>query len=98
VLGDHADTGRDGIAGRADAHGPAVDADGAGVRARQPVEDAHERGLARAVLAEEGVDLAAREPEIDLVVGDEVPEALAMFAIRRQVTRLPYRSPDGCRG
>ena len=61
VLGDHAHAGRDGVSRRADGDGPAVDVDGARVHARQPVEDAHQRRLAGAVLAEQRVDLAARQ-------------------------------------
>ena len=43
---------------------------------RQAVQDAHQGRLACAVLAQEGMDLAAGEVEVDTVVGDEVPETL----------------------
>ena len=48
----------------------------AGIRVRQPVGDPHDGRLARAVLAEQGVDLPATDIEVDPVVGDEVAEAL----------------------
>ena len=43
----------------------------------EPVEDVHERRLARAVLAEQGVHLAAAHVERDAVVGDDSRELLA---------------------
>ena len=57
--------------------------------------------LAGAVLAEEGVDLAAADVEVDRVVGDEVPEALGDPAQLDQgrralpVTRGPTATPAG---
>jgi hypothetical protein len=42
----------------------------------QPVEDVHERGFPRAVLAEQGVHLTATQVEVDAVVRDERAEAL----------------------
>ena len=77
VLGDHADAGRDGVARGVDGDGPAVDVDGAAVGAGEPVEDAHQRRLAGAVLAQQGMDLAPLQSEVHGVVGDEVAEALA---------------------
>ena len=46
------------------------------VGAVQPVEDVHERRLAGAVLAEEGVDLALLDGQVDVVVGDHAGEPL----------------------
>jgi hypothetical protein len=54
----------------------AVDADGALVGPVQPVEDVHQRGLAGAVLAADGVDLARLHDEVDAVVGDDAREPL----------------------
>src|SRR4029077_4097965 len=54
----------------------AVEKDLALVWPVETVEDVHERGLARAVLAEERVDLAAPQVEIDVVVCDDSGEAL----------------------
>ena len=47
-----------------------------GVRPGQPVEDVHERRLAGAVLAQQGVDLAGLDVEVDAVVGDHARVAL----------------------
>jgi len=38
-------------------------------------EDGHQRGLARAVLAEQGQHFAARELQADAVIGHQRPEA-----------------------
>ncbi len=46
------------------------------VRARQTVEDVHEGRLAGAVLAQQGVDLAAAHVQVDVVVGDDPGIAL----------------------
>ena len=43
---------------------------------QKPVEDLHERRLAGAVLAEQGVDLPGTDFEVDAVIGREVAEAL----------------------
>ena len=56
--------------------GFAVEQDLALVGRGQPVEDVHERGLAGAVLAEQGVDLARADVEVDVVVGDHARVAL----------------------
>src|SRR3954464_4167431 len=76
VLVHHADPVLDGLQRRADADGPAVDADLALVGLVQPVEDAHQRRLAGAVLPEQRVDLAGLQVEVDRVVRDDRPEAL----------------------
>jgi hypothetical protein len=76
VLVDHADAEVDGLQRRSDADGPAVDAHLALVGLVQPVEDAHERRLAGAVLPEQRVDLAGPQVEVDAIVGDDRPEAL----------------------
>ena len=65
VLVDHADPARDGIGRTEDVDRLAVEQDLALVGHRQPVEDVHQRGLAGAVLAEQRVDLARPEVEID---------------------------------
>ena len=58
MLVDHADTGGHGVARPGEGDGLVVDEDLSGVGLVEAVEDVHERGLARAVLAQEGVDLA----------------------------------------
>ena len=66
------------IASLADANdtGFPAQADLAGVGLVQPVEDVHQRRLAGAVLAQQRVHLAAREVEVDVVVGDDPRELL----------------------
>ena len=76
VLVHHPDPRVDRVAGAAHGHGAAVDLDLAGVRRLQAVEDLHERALAGAVLADEGVHLAPRELEVDVVVREDQGEAL----------------------
>jgi hypothetical protein len=51
--------------------------DFAGARLDDPVEDLDQRGLARAVLAQKGVDLAGLNGQIDPVIGEKVAIALA---------------------
>ena len=66
----------------------AVDQDLALVRLEQPVEHVHQGGLAGAVLAEQGVDLARLDRQVDVVVGDQVTEALgdaAQFESQRNL-------------
>ena len=76
VLVDHADAVVDRHVGRVDAQGSPVQADLALVRVVEAVEDAHERRLARPVLAEERVHLALDEVEVDVVVRDDAGEPL----------------------
>jgi hypothetical protein len=76
VLVHHAHAPIDRIAGRRDANGLPVQMDLALVGVVEPVEDVHERRLARAVLAEQGVHLALGQLEVDAVVGDHPREAL----------------------
>jgi KipI family sensor histidine kinase inhibitor len=53
-----------------------VEQDLAGIGPRQPVQDVHERRLAGAILAEQGVDLAGTHVEIDRIVGDDAGVSL----------------------
>ena len=76
VLGHHPDPGGDRDARRGHRDGAAVDADLARVGSGQPIQDAHQRRLAGAVLPEKGMDLPAADREIDPVVGNEAPEPL----------------------
>ena len=46
------------------------------VGVEQPVEHVHQRRLAGAVLAEQAVDLARLDGQVDVVVGRERPEPL----------------------
>ena len=76
VLVHHADAGLDRAAGRAEVLRLAVQQDLALVRLGQPVQDVHQGGLARAVLAEQRVDLARFHGQVDVIVGHEAAEAL----------------------
>ena len=58
-----------GVARAADVHGTAIDLDARGVRKRRAGEDSRQRAFARAVLADEGVDLAAPQREAGAAEG-----------------------------
>ena len=68
--------GRHRVARAAERHGLVVDEDLALVRLVQPVQDVHQRGLAGAVLAEQRMDLAGLDDQVDGIVGDQRAEAL----------------------
>ena len=76
VLVDHPEPGRDRVARRAEGDGRPVEQDLAGVRPVEPGQDVHQRALAGAVLAEQRVDLARAQVEVDLVVGDDAGKGL----------------------
>ena len=76
VLVHHADAGRDRVAGALEDDGLAVDDDLALVGGVEPVEHVHQGGFAGAVLAQQGVDLAGFDPQVDLVVGHQRAEPL----------------------
>ena len=66
----------------------------------EPVEDVHERRLARAVLPEQGVHLALAQVEVDAVVRDQRAEALG-DALELEGAGWRWRSGrycDRCRG
>ena len=76
VLMHHAEAGRDGD-GRVGKHRLlAVDPDLAFVGLQQAEQYVHQRRLAGAILADDGVDLAALDGEVDAVIGDERTETL----------------------
>jgi hypothetical protein len=54
----------------------AVDADLALVRALHAVQDLHERGLARAVLTDDGMDVTLGHAQVDVAVGHDAGEPL----------------------
>ena len=76
MLVHHADAGAHRVAGAAEVLDVIVEEDDALVGGVEPVEHVHQRRLARAVLAEQAVDLARLDDEIDVVVGDEAAEPL----------------------
>ncbi len=96
VLVDHADPGVDRVLGGAGCLRLAVDQDLALIRLQQPVEDVHQRGLARPVLAEQAADLAWVNPEVDVVVGHEAAEALRDAAQLKFHARPSAGAPADC--
>ena len=74
VLRHESERGAGGNLARADRL--AADGEGAGRRRAQPGDERHERGLARAVRAEEAKELAGRDLERDIIEGDEAAVAL----------------------
>ncbi len=76
VLMHHSHAGLDRGTRRAELHRLAGDDDLALVGVVQPVEDVHQRRLAGTVLAEQRVDLALPQVEVDVVVRDGAREAL----------------------
>src|ERR1700730_3044357 len=76
VLVDHADAERDGVPWAANSRRRAVDQDLTGIRMDEPIEDVHQRALARAVLTYERMDLTRAHGEIDVVVGDDAGPGL----------------------
>ena len=76
MLMHHADAVADRLARGADADRLAVDADLAGVGFVEAVEDRHQRRFAGAVLADDAVDDAAFDDEVDVLVGVNRAEAL----------------------
>ena len=77
VLVDHADAVLDGDARAGDVHLLAVHINLALGRLVQADKDVHERGLAGAVLAQEGVYLSLSDGKVHVLVGVERAEALA---------------------
>ena len=76
VLVDHADAGLDRVLRAADRPLLAVDQDLAAVGLVEAVEDVHQRRLAGAVLADDAVDRAGRDDEVDRPVGVDGAEPL----------------------
>ena len=75
VLMDHADAVLNGILRIADGRFRAVDANLPFVRMVQAVEHLHQRRFARAILAQQRVDLARVHIEVDLVRRQTRPES-----------------------
>ena len=76
VLMDHADADGDGVVRRVDRHRLAADPDLAAVGLVEAVEDRHQRRFAGAVLADDAVDRAALDFQMDVTVGMDRAEAL----------------------
>ena len=98
VLVDHADAGAIASAGLRKRHLAAVERDRALVGAVHAVEGLHQRRLAGAVLAHDGVHLAAADPQLDVAVGDDAGEALGDPAQLDREGRCRRRSRLGAGG
>ncbi len=92
VLMHHADAGVDRVGGRPAGDVAAVHFHAAGVRRVHAAQHAHERRLAGAVLADERVNLAARDLERRAAVGRTGPNDLWM-SVRRIAERRGGRVP-----
>ena len=92
VLVDHVDATIDRVGWAGDRDRRPVQEDLALVRGREPVEDVHERRLAGAVLAEQSVDLAGTDLEVDAVVRHDPGVPL------RDAAHLERRGGDWPRG
>src|SRR4051794_10552606 len=97
MLMHHADAVADRFARRADAHRFAVDADFAAVGFVEAVEDRHQRRLAGAVFADNAVNDAALDAEIDVSVGVNRPKALVdadqFDGGRRRAGLIAHKAP-----
>ena len=76
VLMDHADAGGDGVARAMDPHRSTIDQDLTPVGLVSAVEDLHQGRLAGAVFADDAVDAAGGDRQIDGAVGVDRAEAL----------------------
>ena len=76
MLVDHADAEADGPPRGVDRDRLPVQQDLSFVGLMKPVEDVHQRRLARAVLPEQRVDLSTAQLEVHRVVRDQGPEPL----------------------
>ena len=76
MLVHHADARRDGVVRALEGDGLAVDENLPLVGGEHAVQDVHQRGLARAVFSEQGVDVPLLDRHVDRVVGDEGTEPL----------------------
>ena len=72
MLVDHPDAVVEGIARRVDRGGLSAHQDLALVRVIDPGDHVHQRGLAAAVLAQHGQDLALPDGHADVPVGDDL--------------------------
>src|SRR3712207_3264779 len=96
VLVDHPDAGGDGVRRAAEVHRTAVDEDLPLVRAVLAVEGLHQRRLAGAVLAHDGVHLATADPQLDVLVRHHTREALGDAAQLDGEGDVARRSASAC--
>ena len=94
VLVHHPDTCGDGIGGGLERDSPAVDGDRSFVGLVHAVQRLHEGGLARTVLADDGVDGAGSNPQRHVVVGHHTREAFGDTGqFDCQCSRLVHATP-----
>ena len=96
VLVDHADAGRDRVLGALDPAFPAGDADAAAIGLIEAVEDVHQGRFAGAILADDAVNRAGRDAQVDALVGVDRAEMLVdadQLDRRRPVVRRPLLHP-----
>ena len=91
----HPDPVRDRVARTSDAGGLSIDEDLARIGVDEPIEDVHERGLAGAVFANQGVDLARPDGQVDLVVCDDAGKGLGDIAHLERFRRRRAHSLPG---
>ena len=96
VLVDHADAALDRVRRTGDLNGLTVQQDLPLVGFGKAVEDVHERRLARAVLAEQRVDLAGTHIEVDVIVGDDARISLGHAAHLQRGNAGPSVLGHGC--
>ena len=81
MLGHHADAQSDRVPGRMDGDALAVDQDVPLVGMVQAVEDAHQGRLARAVFAQQGMDLPVAQSKFTPLLATSEPKRLWMLGI-----------------
>ena len=81
---DHANAVGNRVVGAANLDRLPIDQDLTRVALVKAVEDLHQRAFARAIFAQQGVDLAGLDGQIDLVVGQNAGEAFGDFAHFKQ--------------
>jgi hypothetical protein len=97
VLEGHGNAELCGLDGIADDDGAVAEPDLAPVRRNEADEDLHQRGLAGAVLAEQPVDLADPDRQVDLVAGDDLAVALAdLQHLERMAGARRFRKAADC--
>ena len=92
----HADAVPDGVARPLHRHRRALDQNLAPVGADQAIQNVHQGALAGAVLADQGVDLALADLEVDVVVGDHAGKDLGdapEFDGQRRLVGVRHSAP-----
>ena len=97
MLVDHAEAGSDRGTRIGDDIGLPSMTNLAFVGLEQPEQDVHQRGLAGAVFADDGVNLAGPNRQVDPIVGDKRPKALGHpFQLNRVAHNRPAAAKQTC--